>query len=59
MFDGFTEFMVTLQKLVLKAQHFGGFPEPHFWRNLLPRTISLEIEIFFSSQSLEEKKLSD
>lgn len=22
-FDGFTEFMVTLQKLVLKAQHFG------------------------------------
>lgn len=56
MFEGSTEFVVALQKLVLKAQHFGGFSRSLFWEQATAVNYFLDF-FFFSSQSLEEKSV--
>lgn len=48
--------MVALQKLVLKAQHFGGFSRSLFWEQATAVNYFLDF-FFFSSQSLEEKSV--
>lgn len=55
MFEGSTEFVVALQKLVLKAQHFGGFSRSLFWEQAT--AVNYFLDFFFSSQSLEEKSV--
>lgn len=47
--------MVALQKLVLKAQHFGGFSRSLFWEQAT--AVNYFLDFFFSSQSLEEKSV--